>query len=234
MGARLRHPAENWPLFRGFAPALVDEILVAASSRRLAVGEALFRQGDPVEALFVVESGRLKLAQVTPDGEEVVVGTVGPGAILAGVAVLEKRILPVSAVAVSPSRVLVWLRPRILELAARHPLLRMNVVNFIADRMQQSLTRIRELATEHVGQRVARALLKLARESGRQVPAGTLIDQPLGRQELAELAGTSMFTASRLIARWAREGVLEVGRQRVVVRALDRLERLAGDEAAPS
>lgn len=230
MAAERHNPAEKWPLFRGFAPAVVEEILQAAATRRLAPGEALFRQGDPVEALFVVESGRLKLAQVTPDGEEVVVGTVGPGAILAGVAVLEKRILPVSAVAVSASRVLVWLRPRILELAARHPLLRMNVVNFIADRMQQSLTRIRELSTEHVGQRVARALLHLARENGRPVESGTLIDQPLGRQELAELAGTSMFTASRLLARWAREGALEVGRQRVVVRSLDRLAELAGDE----
>jgi CRP-like cAMP-binding protein len=230
MAAERRPVPDSWPLFRGFAPAVVDEILSAASSRRLEAGEVLFRQGDPVEALFVVESGRLKLAQVTPDGEEVVVGTVGPGAILAGVAVLEKRILPVSAVAVSPSRVMVWLRPRALELAARHPLLRMNVVNFIADRMQQSLSRIRELATEHVDQRVARALLKLASECGKPVDSGILIDQTLGRQELAELAGTSMFTASRLLARWAREGVLEVGRQRVVVRSRERLEQLAGED----
>jgi CRP-like cAMP-binding protein len=230
MAAESRNPEANWPLFRGFAPAVVDEILAAATARRLEAGEALFRQGDPVEALYVVESGRLKLAQVTADGEEVVVGTVGPGAILAGVAVLEKRVLPVSAVAVSSSRVLFWLRPRILDLAARHPLLRMNVVNFIADRMQQSLSRIRELATENVSQRVARALLKLAGESGKAVAGGILIDQALGRQELAELAGTSMFTASRLLARWAREGVLEVGRQRVVVRSRERLEQLAAAE----
>jgi 23S rRNA (adenine2503-C2)-methyltransferase len=90
--------------------------------------------------------------------------------------------------------------------------------------------RIRELATEHVDQRVARALLKLASECGKPVDSGILIDQTLGRQELAELAGTSMFTASRLLARWAREGVLEVGRQRVVVRSRERLEQLAGED----
>jgi CRP-like cAMP-binding protein len=221
--------ARNWPLLRGFAPAVAAEILDAAAVRKLEAGELLFHQGEPVEALYVVEAGRLKLAQVTPDGAEVVVGTVGPGSILAGVAVLEQRILPVSAISVSSSRVLVWLRPRILELAVRHPLLRMNVVNFIADRMQQSLRRIRELATEHVDQRVARALLSLVRETGRAVENGTLIDQPLSRQELAELAGTSMYTASRLLARWAREGTLDVGRQRVVVRSLERLAELAGN-----
>ena len=56
------------------------------------------------------------------------------------------------------------------------------------------------------------------------------IDHRIGRQELADLAGTSMFTASRLLALWAREGILEVGRQRVVVRRLAELERLAGGD----
>lgn len=221
-------------LFRGMAAAVVEEVLAAAVLRSLAAGEALFLQGDPVEALYVVESGRLKLSQVTPDGEEVIVRTVGPGDIVVGVAVLDKRTLPVSGVAISECRVLAWPRPRILELAARHPLLRMNVVSTIADRMHDSLSRIRELSTESVGQRVARALLRLARDSGRVVENGTLIDQPLGRQELAELAGTSMFTASRLLARWAREGVLEVGRQRVVVRSMERLRRLASDDQPAS
>ncbi|KAB2965750.1 MAG: Crp/Fnr family transcriptional regulator [Thermoanaerobaculia bacterium] len=221
-------------LFRGMAAAVVEEFLAAATLRSLAAGEALFLQGDPVEALFLVESGRLKLSQVTPDGEEVIVRTVGPGDVVVGVAVLDKRTLPVSGVAIAACRVLAWPRPRILELAARHPLLRMNVVGTIADRMHDSLSRIRELSTESVGQRVARALLRLARDAGREVENGTLIDQPLGRQELAELAGTSMFTASRLLARWGREGVLEVGRQRVVVRSLDRLRRLASDDEQAS
>lgn len=204
-------------------------MLAAAATRRLAGGEILFLQGDPVEALYVVESGLVKLSQTTVDGEEVVVRTVGPGAIIAGIAVLDKRTLPVTATVVADARVLIWSRPRIQALAARHPLIRMNVLGTIADRMQDSLARIREISTENVGQRIARALLRLARESGRPVEGGTLIDQKLGRQELAALAGTSMFTASRLVAEWARDGVLEVGRQRVVVRSLVRLARLAGE-----
>ncbi len=230
--------AEHWPsaarspLFHGLAQAEAEEVLAAASTRALAAGELLFLQGDPVEALFVVESGMLKLSQLTPEGEEVVVRTVGTGAIVAGVAVLEKRSLPVSATALAASRVLVWSRPRIQALAARHPQLRLNVLQTIADRMQDSLARIRELTTENVGQRVARALLRLTRESGRPVDGGTLIDQPLGRRELAELSGASMFTASRLVAGWARDGVLEVGRQRIVVRSIARLAALAGEPGA--
>lgn len=218
------------PLFRGMEADAIGEVLAAASVRNLAVGESLFLQGDPVEALYVIESGRLKLSQVTPEGEEVVVRTAGEGAILAGVAVLGKRVLPVTGVAVTAARVLVWPRERAQELASRHPQLRDNVLQTIADRMQESLSRIRELSTESAGRRVARALLRLAREHGRPEGGRVPIDHRLGRQELADLAGTSMFTASRLLALWAREGILEVGRQRVVVRRIAELERLAGGD----
>jgi CRP-like cAMP-binding protein len=230
MPAGDRTELSDSPLFEGLDADAVAEILAAAAGRRVRAGAALFRQGDPVEALYLIESGRLKLSQLTVEGEEVTVRTFGPGAVVAGVALFERRNFPVTATALADCRILAWPRARAVELAARHPQLRVNVVRTIADRMQESFSKIRELATESVGQRVARALLRLARENGRPVPGGVRIDQPLGRQELAELAGTSMFTTSRLVAAWARDGVLEVGRQRVVVRSLSRLAELAGEE----
>lgn len=217
-------------LFSGLEPEAIEEVVAAGVTRQLRSGEALFSQGDAVDALQVVERGRIKLSQLTVEGEEVVVCTIGPGEIVAGVALLDKRVFPVSGIAIVDTRVRLWTRARIQELAVRYPPLRNNVLSTIADRMQDSLSRIRELATEKASQRVARALLRLARENGRPVETGVLIDQPLGRQEVAELAGASMYTASRLLARWAREGVLEVGRQRVVVRSFDRLEALATHE----
>jgi CRP-like cAMP-binding protein len=226
-----RTPLERSPLLRGLGATEAEEVRRAATSRSIAAGECLFLQGDPVESLFVVESGSLRLVQHTADGEEVVVRTLGGGEIVAGVAILDKRAYPVSALAQTDCRLFVWARPRITELAARHPQIRANVLSTIADRMQEALSRVRELATESVAQRVARALVRLAKSHGRPVPDGVLIDQPLGRQELADLAGASMFTASRLLAGWARDGILDVGRQRVVVRSLDRLEALA---SAPS
>jgi CRP-like cAMP-binding protein len=222
-----RTPLERSPLVRGLAAEAASDVLRAATPRALDAGECLFLQGDPVDALYVVESGLLRLVQHTADGEEVVVRTLGGGEIVAGVALLDKRSFPVSAIAQTGCRLFAWTRPRIAELAARHPQIRANVLATIADRMQEALSRVRELSTESVAQRVARALLRLLKSHGRPVAGGVRIDQPLGRQELADLAGASMFTASRLLAGWAREGILEVGRQRVVVLSPERLEAIA-------
>jgi CRP-like cAMP-binding protein len=227
MGRKAGSAISGSPLFVGLDAAAIQEVLAASSVREIAAGAELFHQGEPVEALFVVESGRLRLSQVTRDGEEIALRSFGPGAIVAGVALFDRRAFPVTAVAESDCRVLAWPRSRIQQLAARHPGLRANVVATIADRMQDTLSRLRELTAESVAQRVARALLRLARECGRAVAGGILIDQPLGRRELAELAGASMFTTSRLVAAWARSGVLEVGRRRIVIRSPERLAGLA-------
>jgi CRP-like cAMP-binding protein len=234
MGGKFGSAVLGSPLFGGLEAAAVDEVLAAAGRRAVPAGSELFHQGDRVEALYLLESGRLRLTQVTRDGEEIALRSFGPGSILAGVALFDRRDFPVTATAEGDCEVLVWPRARAQELAARHPALRANVVATIADRMQDTLSRIRELSAETVPQRVARALLRLARESGRRVPAGILIDQPLGRRELAELAGGSMFTISRLVAAWAREGILEVGRQRIVVRSPERLLALAEQEGEVS
>lgn len=225
-------PIEASQLFRGLAPEAVAEALRAAVRRPLAAGEVLFLEGEPVEALFVVESGVLRLVQHTADGQEVIVRTLGAGEIVAAVALLDKRSYPVSAIGQTACRMLSWPRDRILALAARHPLLRANALGAIADRMQDSLSRIRELAKETVAQRVARSLVRLVRDHGRAVPEGSLIDQPLSRQELADMAGVSMYTASRLLAAWSREGIVDSSRRRIVVRSSARLADIAsGDDA---
>lgn len=214
-------------LFRGLSPDQTLEVLTAARQKQLGPDDCLFLQGDPVEALYVVESGQLKLVQHTTEGEEVIVRTVGPGAIIAGVAMLEKRTLPVTATAVTPATLLLWSRTSIQSLANRYPALRSNVLATIADRMQESLSRIRELSSETAAQRVARSLLRLAKERGRPEGGGLLIDQKLGRQQIADLAGSSMFTASRLLAAWSRQGIVRTGRQRVVILSLRQLQAIA-------
>jgi CRP/FNR family transcriptional regulator, nitrogen oxide reductase regulator len=78
--------------------------------------------------------------------------------------------------------------------------------------------RYEELATEQVEQRLARTLLRLIQRTGRRVEGGVLIDVRLSRQEMAEMTGTSLFTVSRILNRWQEAGLIELRRQRVLVR----------------
>jgi len=69
-----------------------------------------------------------------------------------------------------------------------------------------------------VEQRVAGTLVRLARQAGKRVRSGILIDIHLSRQDLAEMTGTTLYTVSRILSRWEQEGLVELGRERVVIR----------------
>lgn len=198
-----------------------------AVSRHLADKQVLFHEGERAAALYFIESGRLKLTQLAADGQEVLVRFVGPGEICAGVSALEGSTYPVTARAVEPVRLLLWPRDVLRELCERFPQIQTNILRAIAGHLQDSMSRARELATEKVAQRVARNLLRLVRQSGREVEGGLLIGHPLSRQELAEMTGTTLYTVSRLLSQWEEEGIVKAGRQKVLVRSPARLAELA-------
>jgi CRP-like cAMP-binding protein len=93
--------------------------------------------------------------------------------------------------------------------------------------MTDALTRVRELTTARVGQRLAQTLLRLARQCGRQTPGGVLITQPLTRQELAELTGTTLYTVSRTLTKWEADGLLESRHRQLLLRSIPGLEEAA-------
>jgi CRP-like cAMP-binding protein len=120
-----------------------------------------------------------------------------------------------------------WDGPTMSRLLSRHATLAVNVLHFVASRLRDAQDRYRELATERVEQRVAHALLRLARDAGRRIDAGVLIDMPLSREDLAEMTGTTLYTVSRLISSWEDRGLVESGRQRIVIRRPEDLAAIA-------
>jgi CRP-like cAMP-binding protein len=119
-------------------------------------------------------------------------------------------------------------------LMARHAALAMNAVRFVAERLYELQIRYRQLATEKVERRIARALVRLAEQAGRKVEAGVLIDLPLTRDDLGQMTGTTLYTVSRVVSQWEQQGILEVGRRRVVIRNPHALMAVADDLPPPA
>jgi CRP/FNR family transcriptional regulator, nitrogen oxide reductase regulator len=211
----------------------VADAAARGSIRRLDRRQALFHQGDQATELAIVVAGRLKLVQVGVDGQEMIVRYVGPGEMCALVALFPGQTYPATAEAVSETRVICWPRPALEGLMLEHPRIALNAMRIQSDRMLELTDRLREIATEKVARRVARALLRLARRTGRRTDRGVELDLPLSREDLARLTGTTVFTVSRLMAEWEAAGLVEGGRERVVIRYPHGLVAIAEDLEEP-
>jgi len=215
------------PMFAGVGGDRLDEILNEAQSLRYAKGTNVFEQDAPATSFFILLDGHLRVAKLTPAGQQVVVRFVAPGEIFGVAKAIGRTTYPATATAVVDSVALVWASaawPRLIE---KNPALATNALQTIGSRLQEAHTRVVEMSTEQVERRVAHALLRLAKQAGRKVEEGVRIDFPISRQDVAEMTGTTLHTVSRILSAWEAQGWVEGGRQKIVIREAHKLFVLA-------
>ncbi|WP_294532227.1 Crp/Fnr family transcriptional regulator [uncultured Rhodoblastus sp.] len=215
------------PTFAGMPPEALDEILAQASALRLPKGEAAFRQGEPAERFFLLLHGRLRVTRLNPQGQQMVARFIAPGDMFGVAMAIQVEAYPGTATAAVDSLALAWPNAVWSALLARHPSLAVKTMQSLGARLQDSQKRILDLSTQQVEQRIAGAVLQLAQQAGRKTEDGLLIDFPLSRQDLAEMIGTTLHTVSRTFSAWEAIGLVECGRQRVVVRDRAGLQKIA-------
>jgi CRP-like cAMP-binding protein len=212
------NPWDQTRFFRGLQQAAVEQVIASGTFVHRHGGERLFRQGTAAQSFYVLQTGRVKLTQLTPDGQLVLLRLVVPGEAFGGISAFGQREYPVSAEAAEDVIALRWNGRTMDRLLRQHPQLAINLIELLIERLHDMQARYEELATEQVEQRLARVLLRLVQRTGRRVDGGVLVDIRLTRQELAEMAGTSLFTTSRIINRWQETGVIRSQRRRILVR----------------
>jgi CRP-like cAMP-binding protein len=216
-------------IFQGLTPADLYSICQLARHHRIKQSEFFFHQDDPANTLFVLARGQINMTQIGPEGHQILVRIVNPGEDFGAIATLSGTSYPLSAQAAEACVAITWDELTIHRLLAQYPVITLNALNLVKERFKQLQERYRELATERVERRVARALLRLVEQASRHVDSGLLIDLSLSRQDLAEMTGTTLYTVSRILSGWERENLVAVGRGQVVVRYRQGLEAIAED-----
>jgi CRP-like cAMP-binding protein len=218
---------EGLDAFQGLAGSDLDDILARARARRFKRNTAIFQQGADADTFFILLDGRLKVVQTTAEGQQIVVGFVNPGALFGIAAAIGRTDYPGTAIAAAESVALAWEMSYWSPLVARYPSVATSALRMLGGRLQEQHVRIREMSTERVERRIAHVLLRLVRQAGRKVENGVEIDFPITRQDLAEMTAATLFTVSRIMSAWEQQGIIEGGRQHIVLRDPHALVKIA-------
>ena len=220
------------PLFEAMSDAELDRLTGQASPRRIPQGETVFEQGERAASFYLLLHGHLKVTQVTRDGQQIIVRVVNPGDLFGFTRAIGRSDYPGTATAAVDSLVAAWPSEAWDRFVAEYPGLAMSAIRTIGQRLDEAHTRIREMSTEEVERRVAHAVLRLVDQSGSHVEGGMRVDFPISRRDIAEMTGTTLHTVSRILSAWEEQGLVTGGRQKLVVRDVPGLTRLA--DSAPA
>jgi CRP-like cAMP-binding protein len=225
-GAAQLHRNVEW--LHGLQASEIDLILAAARSCRFPAKSVMTFQREPADFLLLMWEGRAHYFFETPTGKKVILMWIRPGDVFGATALVSApSFYLASTEAVRDSIVLVWDRSKICELACRFPQLFENTLLITTHYFRWYIAAHASLVSQTARERLAHVLFGLAENIGEKVSG--FIEVDVTNEELANSANITAYTASRMISRWERDGVIRKKRGKILVRSPERLFlRVAG------
>jgi len=218
------------PMFAEMDDAELASLARDLKRRSYTAGEALFYQGDTGKAVYIVESGTVRIYVHAEDGQEVSVVLYGPGDLFGEMSLLDQ--MPRSATAEALEDTVLWMMSGedfYRHLHTSHQLA-LNVMLTLSTRLRETNESIKSLASLDVTRRIAKKLLSLALRQGEETDQGFLIKSRLTQGALASLISASRESTNRALKALQRKGLIDMQDGHIVLLKLDELSSLVGSD----
>ena len=214
-------------LFEDLPESDLMAVAAACGVRALAKGEYLFREGEPAEGFYVMQSGVVNVHRITPDGREQVICLFRPYDSFAEATLVTIDAYPANAVATEPTQVIVVRRNEFRDLISRKPDLALRMLSSMSQHLKHLVQLLQDLKGRQIEARLANWILDHvpARTSG-DIPA--VLELPVSKKVLAGQLGVTSETLSRTLARFRDEGSIIVDGKRITVSDPTRLRGWVG------
>jgi CRP-like cAMP-binding protein len=193
----------------------------------------VFFEGDLPEWLFIVNEGRVKLVKHSDTGKDVILQIFVPGDMFGEVSLFDRKPYSSSAQVMENSIILKLSRKDFLLFFGRHPFVATEMIAELGRQLREAHATIKSLAVDRVEQRIASILLKLAHKLGSQEHGGVMLNLSLTRQDLADMAGTTVETTIRVMSRFTKTKVIKPVNGKILILDSKYLQRIAEDKETP-
>jgi CRP/FNR family cyclic AMP-dependent transcriptional regulator len=190
--------------------------------------EVIYSPADQAESVFLVVSGRVRLVSLTAGGKEAVLALIEPGELFGELALVSGGAREEHAESAGRSTVASLSRSTLESLMDRNGRLAIGIWKFIGWQRRRIERRLKSLLFRTTRERVVFLLADLLEPYGRIHGASAELTIRLSHQEIANLIGATRESVTLSLGELQTEGLLELGRQRIVVQSVSRIRTLAG------
>jgi CRP-like cAMP-binding protein len=212
----LEHPVtelsflENVPIFADLEEPDLKKIEKLGLRKKYKKGNIVVLEKEMGAALFVIISGKVKIVRTDENGREVILSIFGPGEFFGEMSLLDGLARSASVVALTKAELFMIHRRDFLKLVNEHPQVAISLLGELTTRLRKADTQIKSLSLRDASGRVANVILMLADDIGVFRKGKVEIDDLPLQQDMANMAGTSRETISRMLHQFIREGHLQL------------------------
>jgi CRP/FNR family cyclic AMP-dependent transcriptional regulator len=217
---------EEVDLFADLSAAEIEAMHLMVPERRFRPGELVYSQAQPVRALFILRTGRVRVFRVAEDGRALTMAILEPGAVFGEMLLVGQQMYDNYAEAIENSTVCQLTAEEVERYLLADPRIAVRISRLLGEQVARLEDRLLDLALRPLSARTAKALLDLAgaARGSRFAPAPSV---RLTHEQLAGLLGATREATSKTMADFAAQGLIRQGRGRIVVKDVDALRAIA-------
>ena len=213
----------NSVVFRDVPESDLAELARVARRRRYRRGDAIIVEGNPGDVLHVLESGRVKVIATGRNGDSAVLGVLGPGECFGELALLDGEPRSARVEAMEAVETVSVTRNEFWQFVREHPRVTEPLLCTLAGIIRRLTETIEDLTSLDLEGRLAKKLLQLAEEHGRDTESGTEIALPLTQEELAGMVGAQRATVNKVLGQLEDRHAISRRGRHIIIRDPDRL-----------
>jgi CRP/FNR family transcriptional regulator, cyclic AMP receptor protein len=214
---------KNVPLFEDFGDDEVHALAEVSMARHVPEDAIILLADEEGDTLFVIVGGRVKVTVMSEDGREVILSILKDGDIFGEMSLLDGKPRSASVIATDATELIMLRRIDFLSRLERYPQMASKMLSTLASRLRRTNRQVESLALLNVYGRIAGTLLQLADDQGVKDERGITIPERPIHQEIANMAGTTRETVSRVLNDLERRDYIQRDGRKIVIQSPDRL-----------
>ena len=208
---------KNIPLFSELSDKDLQKVANVANKQKYHKDNLILIEEEIGSSMFIILDGRVKISRISDDGREVILSILSEGDFFGEMSLLDGQTRSANVTAIDASEVLVIRREEFLQILHNYPQIAINLLKELAQRIRKGDEHIKSLSLQDAKGRVANTLLRIAEDYGVFHKGQVEINELPLQQDLANMAGTSRETISRVIKSLIQQEYLKKERGKIII-----------------
>lgn len=204
------------PLFRSLADEELNEISAKVAIREFAKNEIILQEEDTNDFMYVILLGRVKVVKATEEGKEIILAIHGSEEFFGEVSLIDGKTSPATVTATENSLVAIISKSDFYSLLLSQSKVLDTLLHILCSRLRESWKRIHILNSKNAIQRVKMLLIILSYNNGEKTSQGLVINHKLTHQDIADMAGLTRETVTRVLDRLQKNGEISVLKNKLI------------------
>lgn len=214
------------PIFSDLPEETLSKIEKIGTKKNYTKSDVILMEEESGTALFIIISGKVKVARASSDGREVILTILSESDFFGEMAILDGLTRSATVTAIEDSELFLIQRNDFLTLLHEHPEISVALLQELTKRLRTADGKIKALSLKDAEGKVATVILQLADDIGKIKHGRVEIEKLPLQQDLANMAGTSRETISRTLHSFAKKGLIEMEGSKLAINDYEKFKEL--------